>query len=258
MKFKKIILFAFLLIVWLVSCKPRTDKNAVGSGSNEPTQKTGIKNTSQSVQQSDTANRIAPITSLPFGPAAIVQYKFPDDGWADPMGGPVPKIDKKHQEEFKKIRFGPFNYSKSVRAPLIKHVIFVNVWTDSLITTHDEHYDTDFKYRLPNFGPYECYYQYHTDSLASLVKAKYNTQYDGFGNLVLIDTLTGDAKILNIYSSFEYGEEGGGHYYRYFFIDKEKNIDIFTAGGEEGSGSLKKVQVINVQSDGTISFKNIK
>jgi len=44
----------------------------------------------------------------------------------------------------------------------------------------------------------------------------------------------------------------------YFFIDKGKNINIFTAGGDEDSGSLKKVQVINVENDGTISFRNVK
>ena len=150
------------------------------------------------------------------------------------------------------------NFSKSIHSPLIKQVTFINVWTDSLITKHDEHYNTDFKYRLPNFGPYECYYQYHADSLASLIKTKDDTRYQGFGNLVLIDTLTRNAKILNIYSSFEYGEEGGGHYCRYFFIDKEKNIDIFNVEEAEDSQSIKKVQRIGVQSDGKISFRNIK
>ena len=258
MKFNKTILLSFSLFVCSVSCKHRTDKNVVGLGSNKPTQKTGIKNTGESVQQLDTAKSTASITQLPFGPTAIVQYKFPDGGWADPMDGPVSKIDEKYQEEFKKINFAPLNFSKSIHAPIIKQVSFVNVWTDSLITKHDEHYNTDFKFRLPDFGPYECYYQYHAGSLASLVKAKYDTRYDGFGSLVLIDTLTRDAKLLNIYSSFEYGEEGGGHYCRYFFIDKEMNIEIYTADEEEDSQSIKKVQRINVQSDGKISFKNIK
>jgi len=258
MKLKKIILLSFSLLVCLVSCKPKTDKNAVGSRANEPTQKNTVKNTSESVQQPDTANVIVPITQLPFGPKLIVKYKFPDAGWADPMDGPVSKIDKKYQEEFEKINFAPLNFSKSIRSPLIKQVAFINVWTDSLIIKHDQHYNTDFKYRLPNFGPYECYYQYHADSLSSLIKTKDDTRYQGFGNLILIDTLTRNAKILNIYGSFEYGEEGGGHYYRYFFIDKDKDIDIFAAGGDEDSGSLKKVQMINIQNDGTIVFRNTK
>ena len=99
MKLKKIILLSFSLLVCLVSCKPKTDKNAVGSRANEPTQKNTVKNTSESVQQPDTANVIVPITQLPFGPKLIVKYKFPDAGWADPMDGPVSKIDKKYQRK---------------------------------------------------------------------------------------------------------------------------------------------------------------
>jgi hypothetical protein len=216
------------------------------------------KNNSDSVQHLDATNKIVPITPLPFGPTAIVQYKFPEVAWANPMDGSASTIDKKYQEQLKKINFAPFNFSKSIIVPVIRQVTFVNVWTDSLITKHDEHYDTDFKYRLPNLGPYECYYQYHTDSLASLIKTKDDTRYQGFGNLVLIDTLTRNAKILNIYSSFEYGEEGGGHYYRYFFIDKEYNIDIFSIEKAEDSQSIRKVQRIKARGDGTISFKNIK
>jgi len=217
MKFKKTTLLSFVLFIGLISCKPGTNRKATGLVSNKPAQKNIIKNTNRSVQQSDTTSGVVAITPLPFGPTAIIQYKFPKDAWANPMDGPVSKTDKKYQEEFEKINFAPLNFSKSIHTPLIKQVTFVNVRTDSLITKHDEHYNVDFKYRLPNFGPYECYYQYHTDSLAGLIKAKYNTQYQGFGSIVLIDTLTRDAKILNIFSSFEYGEEGGGHYYILFY-----------------------------------------
>ena len=91
MKFTNTIPLLLLPLICLLGCKPKIDKKA------------GIKNNSVSVQQLDTANNIVPITPLPFGPPAIIQYKFPNVAWADPMDGPVSKLDKKYQEEFKKL-----------------------------------------------------------------------------------------------------------------------------------------------------------
>lgn len=194
------------------------------------------------------------ITKLPFGFNTIITHPFPEK-WtvpSDSTGGyiePLPENEillnktAKYYEHLIKL--------KSIVAPKINTIKYVNIDNDSLMKRSLKLINNSFKLRLPNFGPYECYYQ-HNDFSAVDPEGNYND----FGNIILFNPTKKSANVLNVYHLGVYSGEGNGAYWRFFYISNDKKILLFNAGESEGDSYLHKSHEISVKPDGKILIKN--
>ncbi len=84
-----------------------------------------------------------------------------------------------------------------------------------------------------------------------------NKLYLEYGNMVFYNPKIKKARILNVYNSYNYKEPTEG-FSRYFYIDKNKTIQIFEAIEGESSASIRKSQEVKMNSDGKFVIKKIK
>jgi len=254
----KAILTTALSLYLLASCNSKT-------GNGLKTQPLKNKKLSNNFVTRKVANSM-PYKELPLGPSVLKNYRFPKDGWDKNTYFDIPdsektKNDKNGEEytkKFNEIDFNYLNLRKSYSPPDIGKVNYINILDDSLLLNRKIYLKEGYKFRLPDFGPYQCYYQcYSGPKLKSVTTKKIPIHYDTFSNIVFIDPKTRTANILNIYSSY-YLTEDIDYEWRFFYIDKDKTIEIFTAGSDEERTGINKVLLINVQRNGKFSLKNIK
>jgi len=139
---------------------------------------------------------------------------------------------------------------KNYRLPFIKSIRYMNL--DSLlryVCTNGEPIDTSvlkivkYNYRLPNIGKYQVFYtwvfkgSFGKDPLLLFIKNNCNMLYDDFGYLILYNSLTMNAVVINVANDYyiDAVEE------RDFFIDKNYIIHLidrsWTDGDEDSQGN---------------------
>lgn len=184
-------------------------------------------------------------SAFPFGCSDLRKYKYPkhwkghEEGLEQPLG-----------KEFEDIGqcFQKINSSKSLG--------YLKVITLEIVKIGDDYKEYGFDtlsikaidsclYHLPKIGIYECYYFYGQTKVKSL---------GDYGNLLLLDPMTRNGKLLNIY--FEYG--GDQHVnFRYFIIDNE-TINLYEGSCYDDGCGLSETFRISINQDGKVNIKQIK
>ena len=194
--------------------------------------------------------------SLPFGSSLLSRYKNLQR-WSGPLNDDTTSKRDPQQMQYQKIAdsYYAFTQKKSIHAPDIKEIEYVKIGKDSLTCHDDKHFYEDFKYRLPDFGSYECYYQ--TGSFYNRTVKAQQTLPNGcmyYGNIVLISAKTKKATVLNVY----YGRSGELVYFnRMFYINKDSSIDIYESTEFEGETSIRKAFKVTIDKTGGVIIKNI-
>ncbi len=204
-----------------------------------------------SVKQASTNIFYGPdtITKLPFGSRILKIYKFKEYS-------KVPEIDpsiesteltpdqKKYEELFKE--FQSLHNHFPIVMPKIEKFTRINIG-DSNSCTDSTKYQSEIKYHLPNFGPYQAYYQYH----------RFENDYVNcteYGDLVLYNPQSKEAKMLNIYKIYggEFQEECW-----FFYIDAAKVINIYIYYVDENDLTMKKAFDIRISDNGEIKIDKV-
>lgn len=263
----KLLSFLFILFALFTAtaCENGYKKSAVTSVSanNLPS---SIENTASPVDK-EILRKIShlPKISLPFGSAYLLKNKLPKN-WmdsTDEKGNISPAI---YERKMTKIirSYDSIYKAKSITLPQFSKAKYINVrnHNDSLFLKDIEKFkfNCDYKYRLPNFGQYECYYQslkLTSDYNNMFVRGKRYTDnyYLEYGNLVFYNPVSGKASILNIYSTST-GQERYGSDYKWFYIDSDKKTGIYEAGSDEGGGYFSLAQTVIIKPDGEIVIDN--
>ena len=210
----------------------------------------------------DTASEIL-ITPLPFGPEDIITYNFPNNGWSNGedeiMHGEKNK-DSVYQKKFEQIDevFSKINFSKTIVGPIIKKAEYINIDDDSLIITHYPGFQNDFKFRLPDEGPFECFYQYHESPQTHAIITKDGKKFFTYGNIVLYDKKTYSAKFINVFNGFNFGNEDFGGSERLFVVEKNGMIDIVKSPIAEQFNAITKLSKILIDKNGKIAIEKLK
>lgn len=182
------------------------------------------------------------IISLPFGCDILVNHKFPKWRKEDISN----ENTLPHEKEFQAVSlcFNQMNSSGQLTAiPFIKKIEKIEFGNRQGCNCIDSIYPTQFRYQLPNMGPYMCYYLYDSKGACGNCME--------YGRLLLYDFKSQKAKILNIFM-----EIGGDQNvsYRQFYIEKDKTIRIFEgACYDDGCSLLEKCQ-IEILDDGQVQI----
>ena len=227
------ILFS-ILTIWSCSNSNHNNSNT-----------TNTSPTKDSIILKNEANKVSINNTFPFGCNDLIKIKYPkhweghEEGLVQPKG-----------KEFEDIGqcFQHINSAKTIGALKVNKIEIVGIG--------DNYKDQDFDslaiksidsclYRLPNIGIYECYYFYQET----------NIKIHGiYGNLLLLDPLTRNGKLLNIY--FEYS--GDQHInFRYFLANKD-TIILYEGACYDDGCSLSETFRIKVNKDGKINIRQIK
>ena len=195
--------------------------------------------------------------NIPLGCPLIKKLKEHDE-WSVPLDDdPFPNATVQ-RNDFKRIEkcFYLLNNVKSIKPPKFSRIEYIQLAGDSVECRDETHFSTDFKYRLPDIEGFNCYYQYgsfffNKKSIPdSLRDAKHDCQE--YGNLVLVDKISGLAMILNLY--FSYGNNTDT-YKRRFYINPDWSIDIFEIAELENKTVINKRYKINMSHAGYLKTK---
>jgi hypothetical protein len=155
-------------------------------------------------------------------------------------------------------------WAKAINRPQFEEVKYLNIvgHDDSLFMKDLQRFKftCDFKYRLPDFGPYQCYFQtlkipeaYH--ALFEHGGRYLDSYYLAYGSMVFYDPKSKRANVLNVYYESS-AQERFGSDYKFFFIDANRVIMLFEAGNAEDGSYFHKSQEVSVQKDGSFSIRH--
>jgi hypothetical protein len=209
-------------------------------------------------KQADSLN-LTKITNIPFGDPALINFKFPKK-WKHPVDAPDDQkgpIDKVNDQVDK--FYYHLNTVRSIKPIPIINIKFVHSKNAPLINKKYYNFKHGIKYRLPDIGPYQCYYHYLNFSYPVNVLSIDQRQYLEIGSLVLYDPKTKTANILNIFDN--YTSDGADDFWgvsNFFYIDSNKKITIYRSVSEETENTMGKSEEITITDDGKILVKDFK
>ena len=247
-KFTTVILFIFFL---LTSCGQTTQNNA------KP--KDSIITERMNPKKSDSVKQVSPkiifgpdtITPLPFGSEVLLNYKF-SKSWetpeADPSNENIPPVkdELKYSELFKD--FISLNAHQPIAMPAVKKITQIDIDSTNSCYSLKKH-SNEVKYHLPDFGPYQVYYQYHR-----IIQDDYINNCTEYADLILYDPQNKEAKVLNIYKQYieEFYEQDW-----LFYIDKAKVINIYISDLYTNKQTMRKAFEIHINDRGEIKIDKI-
>lgn len=198
------------------------------------------------------------ILSLPFGSQIWNNYKFPVSFFEDSinmkkLGKAISYYDEinKKNEVLVKKRLPKFRKIEYFKIDSNNTKCNNGIYSDYLLEVKGSIYE------LPKVGRYKSYYVgiNKTENLDSLFKKSCKRySYYSYGYLLLSDTLTLDAKIINIY--FFRGRDASS-FGRYFFIDENYNISLFETICSDSDCRVKLKYKINISANGDIKSRVI-
>lgn len=190
---------------------------------------------------------------LPFGSSILMRYKF-SGKWTHPPFSADFKPSSLDEKQLIKLQdyYNSLNgIKKKSLMPPVKKIEYIQIGTDSIITSKSQ-FKSNFQYQLPDFGPYHCYYKFN--QLGDNIVMR-NRNVRTTGELILYDYKSKEAKVLVIYQSYDYG--GIDVYTRYFLIDTNKKVTLYTVDQDETDVTFKRDHEIVILNDGKIHIKNI-
>lgn len=185
---------------------------------------------------------IAPVTPLPFGPKINLRHIYKAGFFYEKLIYPnsrqnrIPKVSE--------------SSTRIYHLPEIKKLTCIGISSVDTVTCSDGKPFGNFlrlpgyRYRLPNIRNYQCYYwcanqdPAHSRYSRSVQKnCDWCLINDWFGYLILYNPATKEAQAIVIY--FDTFRDGSDHT-RYFYIDKNFNINLFDFEQEadDGDGSV--------------------
>jgi len=195
---------------------------------------------------------------LPFGSSILADYKFPEI-WEYPLDEDSEKPNNPIQKKFYQLRkfYEKIEYSKATESlPTIKTIEWISNDEDSSLIKHNKIKVDSFIYRLPQIGPYNCYFQ-NSGSIMERIKLDNQSIFCPIGILILYNPQTQQAKVLVIHLDYTY-EDSFADFYRFYYITKSKKIQIFEGMQGESTGKMKKTQEATISNDGKISIEKFK
>lgn len=194
---------------------------------------------------------------LPFGSPVLVSHKFPKQ-WENTAYSDT----KPSENENLLIEVEQFYYklnTRKITEPKVSKIEYINLFypwkfNDSLLKLVDS-----CQFRLPDMGPYVAYFNYSFTK--GPYKEKEGVDFEehapyliSYGNLILIDPKTRNAKILNIHANIAAPFSA---YARYFYIDNKGKIHIFERSSDEDLYTFKKRYSISIKKNGQIKVEEI-
>jgi hypothetical protein len=200
-------------------------------------------------QSSDSIGKelsVPQISALPFGCSLIISHRFPKEWEVDPYDSFFLPHEKEYNDMVK--CFGELNSAHSVRRPPVVSIEYIKIgdydtlkFDDALMRSID-----NCKYRLSDFGRYECYYVYNNND-----KPWGSGPFcASAGNLILYNPDTKRAKVINLYFRLLMGD--GYSRRRFFYIHENKSVQIFEGFSMELSNGLESKYIVNILPDGQI------
>jgi|GEM_PF-709835 len=257
---KAILLFIFYSTIWSCS-NPSVDNSNIfdtsivnnrnlNVGDTNKIQNSNISNSLEMISFIDTATSLEVSTiktksNFPFGCSDLNKYKYPkhwkghEEGLVQPKG-----------KEFEEIGqcFQKINSAKAIGSPKVNKLEVLK------IGNYNKDYSFDSLalksidsciYHLPNIGIYECYYFSHVTKIKT---------HGIYGNLLLLDPITSNGKLLNIY--FEYS--GDQHINLRYFMIYSNGINLYEGACYDDGCSLTESYRITIKPNGEINIKEIK
>ncbi|MDB4998992.1 MAG: hypothetical protein JWR76_69 [Mucilaginibacter sp.] len=257
------IAFTISGLVWCVfSSYPikagNENKNNLNDG--KVVQKQAVKNTSVSNLIIDHT----PITSLPFGSPLLVSYKFPKN-WKNYLKDDKSDLLTNTHKTFEKCRAYYRHLVDAkviVKAPIIKSTKYFHIGEDADLLKYEKKFKAEFKYKLPDMGHYQVYFEYERVPMDYIYKLmdtanSFDKLYYEYANLVLYDVQIQRATILNIYHSYSFKEPTSGEL-RLFYIDTNKSIQIYEGAEGELDSAMEKAYSVEIEDNGKIIIKKSK
>lgn len=145
------------------------------------------------------------------------------------------------------------------RAATISHPLFSNVKHLKLEVPYQFKDLATFlidsvRYRLPNIGPYQCYYSYQVAAQPDTAEVSMEEEEltsRSAGNLIFYNPADKSTTAITIYLEIEAFERGIS---RFFFIGDDKEIIVYDFKGDEVDVDIIKRHVIKVDEQGRISM----
>lgn len=185
--------------------------------------------------------------STPFGCTDLIHLQYPRRWEADTLN--YGQLAQPDGQDFQDI--GQY-YQTLHETPVIPSPATRRIVALPLEDAHDAYFDSlaskatdSCLYRLPDMGPYACYY---------FLQPGTGLSYGVYGNLLLLDPATQNGQVINVY--FEYG--GDQHIQlRYFLIDQH-TIQLFEGACYDDGCELAATYVLSVHPDGNIAIEHIE
>ncbi len=197
------------------------------------------------------------IQRYPFGCSILVTHKFPPHWEASDESND--SIKKPHEVDFfhTSAYYEVMSRAKTFSPPPIEHVEYIKIGDGLACTCTNSLPFDSCRYKLANIGNYEVYYicddVYENTTFEKSCPANSCLLY---GDLILYDSSTHSAKVLLIY--FE-GSSGSGNVkgtpFRYFYITKEKSIELYDGFCNDAGCEMQNNYSIHVLSTGEIEIK---
>jgi hypothetical protein len=207
------------------------------------------KETGKQRKESIAAYKLTAITKLPLGSPKLITHLFPPEWETSISVDTTNKGLKPNEREFGEVTtyFDQLNKGKSIIPPPIEKFEKININGENSFCV-DSNSKMIFKYRLPDFGNYECFYAYG-DFLNehALSKIDYSHQCFDYGNLIFYNPANKVAKVVKVYYLFVTDQTYAN--YRFFYIENKHTIKIYESVASEGSCSLEMKFVITVSAD---------
>lgn len=190
---------------------------------------------------STNASSIPVNAEYPFGCAELTAFTYPRhwEGNLEEIG----HLKQPDGQLFEHIGhcFNLIHSVKKIETPTILHVELIEIGTtfklaNNLNITKQSSFDHCL-YRLPDIGIYEVYYAFNQ-----------------YGNLILLNPATHDAKLLNIYADDLGGDSST--VLRYFYMEKNE-IQIYEASYYDDGCTLNKHSTITIQADGQLNIHTL-
>ena len=184
---------------------------------------------------------------FPFGNNFLGLFKFPDTILYDESSDAL-LFEKKLTTTIS--NYEKLNNVEIFQLPDINTWKYINIpfitnYKDSISEFKFHQY---FNYKLPNIGPYECYYSYYKLDISKRI---YPYCF-GLGYLIIYNVDNKEATIINIYNLTidEFNE-----FRRFFFITTDGQINIYDIVGNELEERLTKKTRLNVNPKGLIKIE---
>ncbi len=246
-------LLTLTIVIALTSCGGEADTADSGNNFEQPQPFTE----NSFADDFDDKNKVYGYSSYPFGYATLVTFSFSNQ-WniVDKSG----TLDMGHSVYHKALLdinkcLSDLNHDgKTIPTPPFKKLEHVKIDTD-VITCNDFLRTDSIIYSLDPIGPYKAYYvfgNFQNDRDESVPF----TQNDcaEFGNLLLIDSVTNNAKIINLYMAK--GDESKVDL-RLFYIDKNQNIHIKELQCDQMNCAFTKIFVLQLENKGKINIQKL-
>lgn len=207
-----------------------------------------------SLEQADSMNQVD-FGRYPFGCPTLVRFAFSDEWNIIDFSGTANMGHSIYQKALLEINacLQDINHSASIEKPQINKSEKFSYFNEGDLTCNDAGSLDSALVSLLDMGPYNAYYafgNFHGDKPAETIFTPDDCLE--YGNLVLVDPKTKNAKVLNLYSVKEKDKTIN---LRLFYIDENKLIHIKEIFCDEKYCKILKRFTVNVENNGQIKVK---